>query len=169
MLDKLKAFYAVFEAGKTVANKQAWRTHQVSANAIAAFLFALVSLAKVFGYDFGIDMQTCADIGIGALALINTGITVATSSHLGIKPSLPPAPVREAQPSVPSPSEAEAPVDVADEPEAVQPVSEAPAEQPSADAIDEATRQRAIEWVKRHSVTAVTPSIANSNGLASDA
>jgi hypothetical protein len=162
MLDKLKAFYAVFEAGKTVANKQAWRTHQVSANAVTVFLFALVSLAKAFGYDFGIDMQTCADIGVGALALINTGITIATSSHLGIQPSLPSAPVREAQPAVPSIQQAEPHSNYSVEPSPVQPIDEAPAGQPPADAIDEATRARAIAWVREHSTN-------NSNGLQNDA
>lgn len=163
MLDKLKALWSVFQTGQTVADKQKWRTHQISANAIAAFLFAIVQLAKAWGYDFGIDMQTCADVSIGLLALVNVGVTVATSKGHG----LPPPSVREAEQTVPSVQSADAAIETSDKPASLPHVDEAPVGQSTVDTIDEATRQRAIEWAKLHSV--IKPSINNSNGLASDA
>lgn len=164
MFDKLKAFYAVFQAGKTVADKQAWRTHQVSANAIAAFLFAIVTLAKSFGYDLGIDMQTCADIAVGVLAITNVGLTVATSHHLGVKPSMPATPVREAESPVPSDERAtERHAEVATD-EAMPSVSVSDVQPTS---IDDDTRARAIAWAREHSTA--KPSINNSNGLQNDA
>lgn len=157
MFEKLKALWAVMQAGKSVDDPKAWRTHQVSANAIAAFLFALVSLAKAMGYDLGIDMQTCADIAVGVLAITNVGLTVATSHHLGVKPSMPATPVREAESPVRSVEQtAESHTEVATD-EAVSSVSVADVQPTS---IDDDTRARAIAWAREHSAT---------NGLQNDA
>jgi hypothetical protein len=152
MWDKLKALYSVFEAGKSVADPAKWKLHQISANAIAALLFAIVQLGKAFGYDFGIDMQTCADIAIGILAIANVGLTVATTKHIG----LPPGAVRETEPTVPSdeqPAE-EKPTSVQTEiaPDAGRGIVNA--------SIDDDVRARALEWARRHSAT---------NGLSNDA
>lgn len=145
MLDKLKALYAVFQQGKAVANPDALRNHQVSANMIAGLLFAIVTLLKCFGYDFGIDMQTCADIAVGLLAAINLGITVASSPKHG----LPATPVRESEqtlPSVEQPAEEE-PANVQVE---VTPVVERGS---AVSAIDDDVRARALEWARRHTAT----------------
>jgi hypothetical protein len=141
------------QAGESVDNPKAWKAHQVSANMVAAFLFALVQLAKAFGYDFGIDMQTCADIAIGVLALVNVGLTVATTKHIG----LPAGAVREAESSVPS---VEQPAE--EKPAEVSPVSDSEVRQSS---IDDDTRQRAIAWAREHS----KPIVSVDNGLHSDA
>lgn len=153
MLGKLKAIWTVFQAGQAVADKQKWRTHQISANAVAALLFAIVQLGKACGYDFGIDMQTCADISIGILALANVGFTVATSKEHG----LPAGAVREAESSVPS---VEQPAE--EKPAEVSPVRDSEIRQPS---IDDDTRQRAIAWAREHS----KPIVSVDNGLHSDA
>jgi hypothetical protein len=152
MLAKLKAFWAVFEAGKSVADPKTWKMHQVSANAIAALLFAIVQLGKACGYDFGIDMQTCADIAIGILAIVNVGLTVATSKHVG----LPSTPVREAESPVPS---TEQPAE--EEPAQVQDVNTSNVGRGNVNtSIDDDVRKRAAEWVRQHSAT---------NGLTNDA
>ena len=140
------------QAGKAVDDPKAWKLHQVSANAVAAFLFALVQLAKVMGYDFGVDMQTCADIAIGILAIANVGLTVATTDKLG----LPTTPVREAEPPVSSPEQP-----TKEESSAVQ--VEDTSDDKRGDVvstIDDDVRARAIAWAREHSAT---------NGLANDA
>jgi hypothetical protein len=143
MLEKMKALYAVFQQGKAVADPAAWRGHQITANMIAGLLFAIVTLGKACGYDFGIDMQTCADISIGLLALANIGINIATSKEHGV----PSGAVREAEPSVQS---VEQPAK--EEPAAVSPSVTPAAERGSvASTIDDDVRQRAIEWAKQHS------------------
>jgi hypothetical protein len=152
MLEKMKAVWAVFQAGQAVADKQKWRTHQISANAIAAFLFAIVSLAKACGYDLGIDMQTCADISIGLLALANVGFTVATSKGHG----LPAATVREAEPPMRSNEQA-----TTEEPASVQAEDTHEVGRANADSsIDDDVRARASAWARQHSAT---------NGLSNDA
>jgi len=152
MLEKIKALYAVFQAGKSVADPAKWKLHQVSANAIAALLFAIFQLARVFGYDLGIDMQTCADIAIGILAIVNVGLTVATTKHIG----LPSGAVRETEPSVRSAEQA-----AAEEPTSVQAEITPDVGRGNVDSsIDDDVRTRAIKWTREHSAT---------NGLSSDA
>jgi hypothetical protein len=144
-MEKIKALYTVFKAGEEVADKQKWVSGQIGANTIAALLFAIVSLLKVFGYDFGIDMQSCADIAIGLLSAINIGISIATSKGHG----LPSTPVREAESPVPS---TEQPAE--EEPVEVQNVNTSDVGRADATpSIDDDVRQRAIEWARQHSAT----------------
>jgi hypothetical protein len=152
MLAKMKALWEVFQAGKSVSDPKAWKLHQVSANAIAALLFAIVQLGKAFGYDFGIDMQTCADIAIGVLAIANVGFTVATTKHIG----LPSSTVREAEQTLPS---AEQPAK--EEPVSVQAESTSDVGRGNVTpSINDDVRARAIKWAREHSAT---------NGLSNDA
>jgi hypothetical protein len=151
-IEKIKALYSVFKAGEEVADKKKWVGHQISANMIAALLFAIVSLLRSFGYDFGIDMQTCADIAIGLLSAINIGINIATSKDHG----LPSGAVRETEQTVRSdeqPAE-EKPANVQAEiaPDAGRGIVNA--------SIDDDVRARALEWARQHSTT---------NGLSNDA
>jgi hypothetical protein len=146
-IDKIKAVWSVFQQGKSVTDPNAWRGHQVTANMIAGLLFAIVNLLRVCGYDFGIDMQTCADIAVGLLAAINLGITVASSANHG----LPTSTVREAQPSMPSP---EQPAE--EEPTSVQAEESPDAGRRNANpSIDDDVRARALEWAKQHASTNV--------------
>lgn len=151
-IQKMKALYSVFQAGKSVADPAKWKLHQLSANAIAAFLFALVQLAKAFGYDLGIDMQTCADIAIGVLALVNVCLTVASTKHIG----LPSGKVREAESHVsgnePAEPEESTEVQAEDAPDSGRGTASS--------TIDDDVRNRAIEWARQHSAT---------NGLSNDA
>jgi hypothetical protein len=119
---------------------------------IAGLLFAIVTLGKACGYDFGIDMQTCADIAIGLLALINCGISIATSEDHG----LPSGAVREAEPPVRSDEHA-----ATEEPAKVQAQITSGVGRANADSsIDDDVRARAIKWAREHSST---------NGLSNDA
>lgn len=139
-LTKIKAFYSVFEQGKSLANKSAWATGQITATVLGGFFIALVQLAKTFGYDYGIDPQTCTDVAIGALGAFHLLTTVATHDHLGLPtsksgstepPVRNPAPIAEGQ---------------ASQEQAVQHES-APVVQST---IDDDTRARAAAWVAQH-------------------
>jgi hypothetical protein len=115
---------------------------------IAGLLFAIVNLLRVCGYDFGIDMQTCADIAVGLLAAINLGITVASSANHG----LPTSAVREAQQALPS---SEQPAEE-EEPTSVQAEESPDAGRGNANpSIDDDVRARAAEWARQHTATNV--------------
>jgi len=84
MFSSLSALYGVFKAGQAVDNPAAWKRHQISANAVAAILLALVKLAATFGHPLPIDENTAKEIAVGVLAVVNVGLTVATSDKVGL-------------------------------------------------------------------------------------
>jgi hypothetical protein len=144
-MEKIKALYTVFKAGEEVADKQKWVGHQISANMLAALLFAVVSLLRSFGYDFGIDMQTCADIAIGLLSAINVGINIATSKDHG----LPSGAVRETEQTVRSDEQPAAQIGTNVQGEVTPDVGRGIANT----SIDDDVRARALEWARQHSAT----------------
>jgi hypothetical protein len=151
-IEKIKALYSVFRAGEEVADKKKWVGHQISANMLAALLFAVVSLLRSFGYDFGIDMQTCADIAIGLLSAINIGINIATSKDHG----LPSGAVRETEQTVRSDEQPATQIRTNVQGEVTPDVGRGIADT----SIDDDVRARALEWARQHSAT---------NGLSNDA
>lgn len=89
MFEKLKAFYNVFRAGESVANPAAWKKGQITTGILAAFLGAVVALAKAFGYELPLTDEQLAQIGGAVLAIVglfNTGATAASSDKVGIVP-----------------------------------------------------------------------------------
>lgn len=84
MFSKVKAIWAVFQAGKSVANPALWKAHQVSVTMIAGLLIALVQLVKMFGYDVPIDSDTATAIAGGVLAAVNVVLTIISTDKIGI-------------------------------------------------------------------------------------
>jgi len=84
MFGKLKAFYAVFQAGKSVATPEAWKRGQITATILAGVFIALLQLAKVFGYDIPMDENTATSIAAGIITLVNWLLTVATTKKIGL-------------------------------------------------------------------------------------
>lgn len=143
MFSKMKALWAVFQAGKSVANPKAWKMHQVSITMLAGLFIAIVQLAKAFGYEVPVDNETVTAISGGIIAAANVVITIVSSDKIGLPSAQPPVP------SVQQPTESSAPTNVPHEPIANVEHS----------GIDETTRRRAEQWAKQQT----------SNGLASDA
>ncbi len=84
MLEKLKAFYALFEQGKAVANPAAWKAHQITATMLGGLFIAIVQMLKAFGHDLPIDSDTATSIAGGIIAAVNVVLTVTTSKSVGI-------------------------------------------------------------------------------------
>lgn len=87
MLDKLKAFYAVFTAGQQVADPVKWKKRQVTSGMLAAFLCAAVALAKTFGYTLPLDDDQLLQISgalLSVLGVFNGAVTVASTTKIGL-------------------------------------------------------------------------------------
>lgn len=84
MFSKMKAIWAVFQAGKSVANPALWKAHQVSVTMIAGLLIALVQLAKMFGYEIPLDSDAATAIAGGLLAAVNVVLTIVSTDKIGI-------------------------------------------------------------------------------------
>lgn len=133
MFEKISAGWNLLRKGEEVSNVEAWKTGHVTANAVAGVLVAAVALLKAFGYSLPIDDDTALTIGGGIVAVVNVVLTCITSKRAGILPARQ-SPVQDVQSG--------------DQPQTppVQPV-DASAGSPNPN-IDDATRQRAEEYVK---------------------
>jgi hypothetical protein len=85
-MNKMFAFLNVLRVGQQVDNPAAWKTGQISANALAALFVALAGLARALGASVEItDVQSLAIAG-GVLAFVNVVLTAVTSQKVGLLP-----------------------------------------------------------------------------------
>lgn len=139
-ITKMKALWELFQEGKAVADPAKWKTHQITATMLGAFIIAIVQLAKAFGYEVPVDSDSATAIAGGLVAAVNVVLTITTSKSVGVKARSVPT-NEQALPSV----QQDAPTEPAQS--SVQPVVVANVEQPS---IDAATVERARQWAAEH-------------------
>lgn len=67
---------ALFKQGKALANPSTWANSATLTGVLAGFLVAAFHVARLFGYDFGVDDATLnqAAGGIAAVVLVVTNI-----------------------------------------------------------------------------------------------
>ena len=86
-MDKLSALIDLFRKGSEVANAEAWKKGQITANSVIALLAAIAATARAFGYPIPVDNDSIAAIGGGLFALSNVIFTVVSSSRVGLLPA----------------------------------------------------------------------------------
>ena len=86
MASKIKAAWRVFKAGEVVADPGAWKRGQVTSNAIAALLVAMVYAAEAFGYEVPVTGEAIDAIAVGLFALVNLVFTVVSTDKVGLPP-----------------------------------------------------------------------------------
>ncbi len=110
MLQKLTSIFNLFRKGQEVANVEAWKAGQISANVLAGVFLAGVQVAKAFDYQIPMDEATANNIAIGVVAAVNFVITAITSKRAGV---LPAKPTGEALPELAEASAISAPKELA--------------------------------------------------------
>lgn len=168
MFDNIKKFYTLFQEGQEISHKEFWKKGQAYAQPIiAAIIMAIVGLAKAYGHELPVSDDLAYTIAGAIFFTVNSVLTIITSAKIGIKPSVPQAPIREAE------SPMRSVVETTETPAVELPhVPEADIGQEPAHTIDEDTRKRAAEWVRQHSVTSqhsVSGQYSATNGLSNDA
>ena len=88
-MGKLSAIIDLFRKGSEVANAEAWKKGQITANTVIALLAAIAATARAFGYPIPVDNDGIAAIGGGLFALSNVIFTVVSSSRAGLLPAKP--------------------------------------------------------------------------------
>jgi hypothetical protein len=86
-MNKLAAFWNLFRKGECVADPALWKTHQVTANALAALFLAVVTVLKAFGLDVPLNEADALQLGGGVLVLVNIVLTLITSAKVGLLPA----------------------------------------------------------------------------------
>jgi hypothetical protein len=88
-LTKATSLWDLFKAGQMVANPVAWKTGQITAAYIVAFLSAGVATARAFGYDLPVtdeQLGVIASIILGAFGLFNHIATTVSTTKMGFLP-----------------------------------------------------------------------------------
>lgn len=80
----LLALFDLFRKGSVVANPEAWKYGQITANVLGAFLWAVTTLAATLGFALPITQDQVNDLSAGLLAVINVVLTVITSAKVGL-------------------------------------------------------------------------------------
>jgi len=85
----IAGFLDLLKKGKEVANAETWKNRTIAANALLAFIGAIVSVAKGFGYNLAIDDATLQGVAVGIVSLgglFNAIMHVITSARVGLSP-----------------------------------------------------------------------------------
>lgn len=92
-MNRIIAFFQLFQLGSQVADPAKWKSRQINANVISAFLLALVNAAPLFGVPlpFIVDPATVNALAVGFLSVVNSVLTLATSAKIGFVPDDMPA------------------------------------------------------------------------------
>lgn len=89
MFSKITSIFNLFRKGQEVANVEAWKSGQVTANILAGVMLAGVQVAKAFDYEIPLTEEVANSIAIGILATVNFIFTVITSKKAGVLPTKP--------------------------------------------------------------------------------
>ena len=84
MIGKVTSAWRVLKAGESLGNVGMWKARQITATAVAGFIWALAKLAEQFGIVVPVDNETVDQIAVGVLAAVNLYLTLATSRTIGL-------------------------------------------------------------------------------------
>ena len=84
-MEKLLAFFTLFQKGEVIANPAMWKKRQVTATIISGFLVALANLLTVFNLlPVPVDVDAINTIAAGSIALFNIVMTYITTDKIGV-------------------------------------------------------------------------------------
>jgi len=86
MIKKLKSGVALMKAGRRVNDPAKWKTRQIEASAVVAFLWAAVNSAAAFGVEVPVNAEIIDGLAVAILAVVNVLLTVATTNKIGLSP-----------------------------------------------------------------------------------
>jgi hypothetical protein len=88
-MNKLLAFFDLFRKGSEVADPALWKNRGAAVIAVTALIYALLQVAKAYGYDFNLSPEDVGGIAVGVVAVVSLLVTYITSSKVGILPPKP--------------------------------------------------------------------------------
>ena len=89
---KINQLMEVFQAGKTVANPEAWKKHTVTINTLLVLLSGALAILHYFDCSFcqfnltAEEQLSIATFIMTIYGIFNAGSTVATTEKIGFKP-----------------------------------------------------------------------------------
>jgi hypothetical protein len=83
-MDKIAALWNLFRAGEAVQNPRGWKVGQLATTGVVAAIWALLRVAKAFGYEIPLDADSVDALAGGVVVVVNLVLTLTTSAHVGI-------------------------------------------------------------------------------------
>lgn len=89
---KINQIMEVFQAGKTVANPQAWKKHTVTINTLLVLISGTLGILHYFDCAFcqfnltAEEQLSIATFIMTVYGIFNAGSTIATTEKIGFKP-----------------------------------------------------------------------------------
>lgn len=102
-MSKLLAFLDCFRKGSEVADPALWKNRGAAVVALTALMYALLRIAKEYGYDLNLSAEDVGGIAVGIVSVVSLLSNYATSEKVGL-PAKPAAPVDVPAGSVGDPS-----------------------------------------------------------------
>lgn len=78
-MNKLKAFFTLFNKGEELINADTWKNGQITVTILVPFISAALVLGGV-----DIDAETIAAAAGGVIAIVNIVLTIITSKKVGL-------------------------------------------------------------------------------------
>jgi hypothetical protein len=78
------AALSLLQKGREVANPEAWKSGQITANVLGGVILAAGAVAKAAGIPLPIDEASSLTIAGGVIALFNVVATAVSSKRAGI-------------------------------------------------------------------------------------
>lgn len=76
--------WEVIQLGKSVADPEKWKKHQIQVNVLGGLFIGAAQLAKAFNYDIYLDEDTATAIAGGVIGAANWYFTLSTSTKVGV-------------------------------------------------------------------------------------
>lgn len=83
-MTKLWMLFSVLRMGRAVADPALWKSRSGLVVGLSALIVALAQVAKVFGFDAGIDNDVATAIAGGIAAIVGLWSNYATSEKVGL-------------------------------------------------------------------------------------
>lgn len=83
-MNKLKAIFALFRQGSTVADPKLWKERQITGTVLAGFILAVVHVLSAFGVAVPVDIDIANAIAAGVIAVVNVILTITTTDKIGL-------------------------------------------------------------------------------------
>jgi hypothetical protein len=80
----LSDFFSALRKGQELINAETWKNRTILLNALVAFIAAIASIAKGFGYDIPVDSEALGGGIVAVVAIVNALMQVVTSKRVGL-------------------------------------------------------------------------------------
>lgn len=83
-MGKLAALWNLFRKGDAISDPAKWKRRQITTTMLGGAIFAVLNVAKNFGYDLQIDEGAAEAVAVGVLVVVNGVLTLTTSKTVGL-------------------------------------------------------------------------------------